>query len=165
MENKILIIIPTYNESENIKQLIDQILIIKKEANILVVDDNSQDGTGKIVDNLKRNEKRIHIIHREGKLGLGSAYMVGFKYGFKNNFDYIITMDADFSHDPKYIPDLIKKMDSVDICIGSRYTKGGYIKNWGLIRKAISRGANLLAQIHRIFYICLLFFSQKLFVF
>ncbi|MBU0580428.1 MAG: polyprenol monophosphomannose synthase [Candidatus Margulisbacteria bacterium] len=146
MKEKALVIVPTYNEADNIKQLIEKILSLKKEVEIIVVDDNSPDGTGKIVDDLKNNE-RVHLLKREGKLGLGSAYMAGFRYGFNNNFEYMITMDADFSHPPEKIPELINKMDSVDVCVGSRYVKGGIIKNWGPLRRAISRGANLLAQV------------------
>ncbi len=144
---KTLIIIPTYNEAENIQNITKRILEVKEDSTILVIDDNSKDGTGVIVDKLSNKDKRIHIIHRPKKLGLGSAYRAGFKYGLENKFDYIITMDADFSHNPKYIPLLINKMKDVDVCVGSRYVKGGKIKNWGIIRKAISRGANLLAQI------------------
>lgn len=147
MQKKVLVIIPTYNEAENIELLIDKIGSLEIKVDILVIDDNSRDGTGNIVEKIMKKNKRVHIIKRPSKLGLGSAYVAGFRYALEKKFDYVLTIDADFSHDPKYIPALVNKMDSVDICVGSRYAKGGHIKNWGFIRKSISRGANLLAQI------------------
>lgn len=147
VQKKSLVIIPTYNEADNIKSLINKIIFLKTDVDILVIDDNSQDGTGNIVEKMKSGNNRLHLMKRPGKMGLGSAYMDGFRYGLENGFDYIITMDADFSHPPEKISELISKMSSFDICVGSRYVKGSVIKNWGILRKSISRSANLLAQI------------------
>lgn len=146
---KTLIIIPTYNEKENIKKLIDNILIVLKKnqinGHILIVDDNSPDGTYKIIKGISNN--KVHLIKRAKKLGLGTAHISGFKYGLKKNFDLLMTMDADFSHNPLYIPNIIKLIKNNDVVIGSRYiTNGGTLK-WSLHRKITSKGANIFAQI------------------
>jgi glycosyltransferase involved in cell wall biosynthesis len=143
-----LIIIPTYNESGNIKKLITHILDLDKEFHVLVIDDNSPDSTGRIVEALAKDNIRIRAIHRPGKMGLGSAYIEGFKYALREGFKNILTMDADFSHNPRYIPGLVKTVEEkgADIAIGSRYVEGGKTVNWGITRKCISRSANLLAK-------------------
>lgn len=143
-----LIIIPTYNESENIRELIAQILVLNKEFYVLVVDDNSPDSTGKIVESLAKSNSRIRAIHRPRKMGLGSAHIEGFKLALREGYRNIITMDADFSHNPGYIPELIKTVEEkrADIAIGSRYIKGGETINWGKFRKFISHSANLMAK-------------------
>jgi len=146
-EESKIVIIPTYDEAENIKSLIQKINEVDPDLNILVVDDKSKDGTGDIVENLRKNKKNLNIIHRPRKLGIGSAHMAGFSYAINHEFDYIMTMDADFSHNPIYIPDILKKMEFTDICCGSRYIKGGGVKNWGPIRRMISKGANGLTKI------------------
>lgn len=147
---KLNIVIPTYNESENIKNLLESITGImeknKIDYKIIIVDDNSPDGTWQIVEEIMKNNKNIHLIKRAGKLGLGSAYIEGFKYAFGLNPDYIMSMDADFSHDPKYIPDFIEKIKYADIVVGSRYAKGGGV-SWKLHRRIMSKGANLMARI------------------
>jgi len=146
---KIAILIPTYNEGENITRLIERLSELKLDSNILIVDDGSPDGTGKIVEKLKEKYKNLHIIHREGKLGLGSAYIKGFKYIIENMLEVeaIQCMDADFSHNPKEIPNFIKKMQETncDVVLGSRYIKGGGV-NWAFHRTILSRGANLMAK-------------------
>jgi dolichol-phosphate mannosyltransferase len=147
MERKVLVIVPTYNEADNIRSLIEKTMSLETKVDALVVDDNSRDGTASIVEGMMKGNKRLHLLKRPGKMGLGSAYMAGFRYGIEQGFDYVITMDADFSHPPEKIPELVEKMDSVDVCVGSRYVKGSVIRNWGFIRKLISRSANLLAQI------------------
>jgi len=145
---KIGIVIPTYNESKNIPILIKKIIDLKLNTKIIIVDDNSPDGTGEIADNLaKKYKNKIFVIHRKGKLGLGTAHIAGYKRAIKFNCDLIFSMDGDLSHNPKYIPDFLKKInEGYDIVLGSRYVKGGdFSKN--IKRKIISRGANLFAKL------------------
>jgi dolichol-phosphate mannosyltransferase len=144
---KTLVIVPCYNEAVNIENLTTSIHESEQDVDILVIDDNSPDGTGNIVKKLQEKDKKLFLIEREGKLGLGSAYARGFKYALENDYNFIITIDADFSHNPKYIPGLIAQMPNVDICIGSRYVPGALIKDWGILRKIVSKSANKLAQI------------------
>jgi len=140
-----LVIVPTYNEAENIEPLIKKIFGFISSSNVLIIDDNSPDGTGTIVEKMKEKDKRISVIHRERKLGLGSACIEGFKFGIKNNYDLLITMDADFSHDPKDLPKFLEKInEGYDIVIASRYIKGGKIVNWGVYRKFTSKIANTI---------------------
>lgn len=143
-----LIIIPTYNESENIKELIKQILGLNQGLHILIVDDNSPDSTGRIVETLTRNNSRLSVIHRPRKMGLGSAHIEGFKFALKEGFRNILTMDADFSHNSAYLPELIKKVEEkgADVAIGSRYVDGGKTVNCSTFRKFISRSANFMAK-------------------
>lgn len=143
---RILIILPTYNEKENLEKLTGEILVLPNDIDILVVDDNSPDGTGKIADDLAAKDKRVKIIHRQGKLGLGTAYYTGFQYGFKNKYDLMMTMDCDFSHPPKYLPTIIKAAGNNDMVIGSRYIKGGGIEGWPAHRKLLSSTANFLVH-------------------
>ena len=147
-----LIIVPTYNEAENIKPLVEQIHALQAPADstieILVIDDNSTDGTGNIVKKLMTDHSRVHLLERPGKLGLGTAYLAGFAYALKGNYDYAFTMDADFSHNPSYIPKMLEMAmnNNADLVIGSRYVPGGGVRNWGIHRKALSRIANALAH-------------------
>lgn len=148
---KLSIIIPTYNERENIQLIINKIIENLKDTKIdfriIVVDDNSPDGTGKIVSEISKKNKRVFIVNREGKLGIGGAYTEGFKFSLKKlNPDLLITMDADLSHNPKYIPYIVNATKDYDVVIGSRYVRYGEIVNWGIVRKVISRGANILAK-------------------
>ena len=142
------IVIPTYNEALYIEKLISQILYLHPDFDILVVDDNSPDGTGKILDKLSGKSERIKVLHRGKKSGLGRAYVAGFMYILSSNnyYDRIIQMDADFSHDPKYLIDLINATESNDISLGSRYILGGRIARWNLFRKMISYTANIYAR-------------------
>jgi len=140
-ENK-LIIIPTYNEIENIEKLIKDIIMIDHTLDILIVDDNSPDGTGKLVEKLKEEYNNLILIHREGKLGLGTAYVTGFKYALQNGYSIIFEMDADFSHDPNEIPNFLKAIKDADLVIGSRYIKGVNVVNWPLSRLLLSYFAN-----------------------
>ena len=136
---KAMVVIPTYNESTNLPLIVDEILNVTPPLCVLVVDDNSPDGTGNIADELTRKyPERIHVLHRPGKMGLGSAYICGFKYALQWGADYIFEMDADFSHDPKYLPDFINKMNQFDLVIGSRYVNGISVVNWPLTRLALS---------------------------
>ena len=141
-----IVIIPTYNEAENISPLIERILNLEASVDVLVVDDHSPDGTGEVVDNIAANDPRIQVIHRQAKLGLGTAYTAGFMSALEQGYDRIITMDADFSHNPRYIPTLLKLTDEYDLAIGSRYVPGGGVRLWGLHRRLLSRGANLFAR-------------------
>jgi dolichol-phosphate mannosyltransferase len=143
-----LVVIPTYNEIENIIAIIEAILSQEIEPHVLVVDDNSPDGTAEIVRELqKSNPDKIHLLKREGKLGLGTAYIAGFKYGLANNYDYIFEMDADFSHKPKDLNRLYKAcVEGADMSIGSRYTKGGGVKNWPMDRLLLSYGASVYVR-------------------
>ena len=141
-----LVIIPTYNEKQNILRLSREVLGLSNDIHVLVVDDNSPDGTGQLVDEACLQQMRLHILHRPSKLGLGTAYKAGFHYALENKYDRAITMDADFSHKPEYIPQLIDKNQLFDIAIGSRYVPGGGTVNWGPHRKLISYTANFLAR-------------------
>jgi len=142
-----LIVVPTYNEIENIQPLIQAIFqVVPKEVEILVVDDGSPDGTGDLVDSLAKSDPRVHILHREKKMGLGKAYVAGFRWGLDQGFDVLFTMDADFSHDPKYLPTMLELIRSNEVVIGSRYVEGGGTLNWGLGRKILSRGGSIYAR-------------------
>ncbi|HQQ67263.1 MAG TPA: polyprenol monophosphomannose synthase [Candidatus Cloacimonadota bacterium] len=135
---KALLIIPTYNERENISRIISIVLEKKAELEVLIVDDNSPDGTAQIVKDLMASESRIHILERPGKMGLGSAYVQGFKYALEKGYDFILEMDADFSHNPDDVPRLIAAAQSTDLVIGSRYCNGVNIVNWPIKRLLIS---------------------------
>lgn len=143
----IRVIIPTYNEKENIGDLVQQILDLPIETGVIVVDDNSPDGTGQIVDKLAARDSRVGVIHRAGKLGLGTAYIAGFKKGLAEGADRLITMDADFSHHPTYIPPLVELSHYYHITIGSRYVPGGGVRNWEVSRRFLSWGANAFARV------------------
>lgn len=151
MNLKYLICIPTYNESENIKNILISISCLKlKNVNILIIDDNSPDKTSKIVKKIIRNKtlnNKIFVIDRKNKQGLGKAYITGFKWALKHNYDYILSMDADFSHHPKYLPKMIKKSKNYDVIIGSRYIKEGKIIGWPWFRYLNSWGANIFTRI------------------
>ncbi|MFB0526952.1 MAG: polyprenol monophosphomannose synthase [bacterium] len=143
---KSIIIIPTYNEKENIERLIEEIRKLNRNFHLLIIDDNSPDGTGRIADGLAEKHSVVSVIHRPAKLGLGTAYITGFKYALKNNYDFVFTMDADFSHQPKYLIDLLEKAKEYDLVIGSRYIENGGIQNWPLHRLILSRGANIYVR-------------------
>ncbi|MDX1524560.1 MAG: glycosyltransferase, partial [Anaerolineae bacterium] len=142
----ICVIVPTYNEKENITDLVEQILALGIEPHVLIVDDNSPDGTGQIADALAEQDTRVRVIHRSGKLGLGTAYIAGFKQALSEGADRLITMDADFSHDPSYIPALVALADHFHITIGSRYVPQGGVLNRGWQRRFLSWGANTFAR-------------------
>jgi len=142
-----LVVTPTYNEAENIEKFIDSVLSQGQEIEILVVDDNSPDGTGDIVAKLMSNNNRIHLIRRLSKMGLGTAYVEGFKYAIRNKYDFIFEMDADFSHNPDEIPNFLEKIKDYDLVIGSRYTNGVRIINWPIRRLILSYGANVYTRL------------------
>ncbi len=144
---KSIVVIPTYNEIENIENIINAVLNVNDQINVLVVDDNSPDGTSQKVIEMKSNNPRIHLITRAGKMGLGTAYCEGFQYALDNNFDYIMEMDADFSHNPDNIPRFLEEIEHNDLVIGSRYISGVNVVNWPLRRLILSYGSNLYARI------------------
>jgi dolichol-phosphate mannosyltransferase len=143
---KTLIIIPTYNESENLPALLESTFSYVPQTDILIVDDNSPDGTGELADKIALNDKRVRVLHRTGKLGLGTAYVAGFKYAVAQNYDAAFEMDADFSHDPKYLPAFLAAIENADLVIGSRYVPGGSTPNWSFSRRLISSCGNIFAR-------------------
>ena len=143
---KTLIIIPTYNELDNVRPLLQEIFSYVPNIDILIVDDNSPDGTGQLADEISGENPHVHVLHRAGKLGLGTAYIAGFKYAIERNYDAAFEMDADFSHDPRYLPDFLEAIENADLVIGSRYIPGGDTPNWSLLRRFISAGGNLFAR-------------------
>lgn len=148
MSSSIYIVIPTYNEKGNIEKLLSQIFNLEIEnLNVLVVDDGSPDGTGKIVENLRKVYTNLEILHRNKKQGLGMAYIAGFKEALARGADFVLQMDADLSHDPKYIPQLLKAVEHKDLVLGSRYTKGGGVTNWNLARRLVSRFGNIYTKV------------------
>ena len=142
-----LIIIPTYNEKENIRDITKAVLELPYDFNILVVDDNSPDGTGKIADELSTEDPRISVLHRPGKSGLGPAYIAGFRWGLERDYDLFFEMDADFSHRPSYLHDFMRKIEHADLVLGSRYISGVNVINWPLSRLLISYFANRYSMI------------------
>lgn len=144
--SKVLVFTATYNEADNIQSLIKEIFHYAPQVDVLVVDDGSPDGTGQILDEMVAADTRIQVIHRTGKLGLGTAHIRGMEYALANNYDVLITMDADFSHDPKYLPTMLQLMQTNDFVIGSRYMKGGGL-GYGFVRTFISKTANFLARL------------------
>jgi dolichol-phosphate mannosyltransferase len=164
-----LICIPTYNEIDNVQPIVESALAHTASlgggtsstgeldvspageldtVDVLVIDDNSPDGTGKKADELaQRHAPRVHVLHRPGKMGLGQAYVGGFRWGLERGYDALIEMDADFSHDPKYLPEMMRRLRTHDVVIGSRYVPGGGTVNWGIGRKVISRGGSLYSRL------------------
>ena len=141
-----LIIIPTFCEAENLDLMVSAILSLDAHFEILVVDDNSPDGTGQIADDLAQRLPAVHVLHRSGKLGLGSAYVEGFRWAIERGYDYVFEMDCDFSHDPKYLSQFLQGIASADLVVGSRYVQGGDTPNWGILRRFISFGGNAFAR-------------------
>jgi dolichol-phosphate mannosyltransferase len=145
--NRALVCIPTYNEADNLEPITQAVLKAEPRVDILVVDDNSPDGTGKIADALAAKEPRIRVLHREKKEGLGRAYLAAFRWALAEGYTYIIEMDADFSHDPRYLPGLLDAAEAgADLVLGSRYITGGGTVNWGIGRQVLSRGGSLYAR-------------------
>jgi len=145
---KITIVLPTYNEAENLPKLVSALFSLPLDVSILVVDDNSPDGTGQVADNLSRDfPGRVNVLKRAGKLGLRSAYLEGFDKAFETGADVVVQMDADFSHDPAVLIEMVHQIESCDVVIGSRYTNGGSLaKNWPVWRKALSAFGNTYAR-------------------
>ncbi len=144
IQRDIVIVIPTYNEAENIREIVSQILEVQPDADLLIVDDNSPDGTGRIADELAKTSLRIHVLHRQQKTGLGHAYVDGFRYilSRSNTYEYIIQMDADFSHAPEQLCVLLQAAQHNDVVVGSRYIPLGRVISWSFSRRLLSRLAN-----------------------
>lgn len=142
-----LVVVPTYNERENIPRLVPMILGQDPRLEILIIDDGSPDGTGEVADRLAADEPRLHVIHREGKLGLGTAYIAGFRWGLERDYDILFEMDADFSHDPAHLPQFLDAIREFDVVLGSRYLHGRVtVINWPMSRLLLSWFANLYAR-------------------
>jgi len=147
LPDRALVIVPTYNERFNIARLIPAILAQDPSLEILVVDDGSPDGTGAIVDSIAANNPRVHIIHREGKLGLGTAYIEGFRWALERKYDLVFEMDADFSHNPELLPEFLQMIKEADVVLGSRYQDGRVnVVNWPMSRLFLSYAANVYAR-------------------
>lgn len=144
---KKLVIIPTYNELENMKALLPVLLALPEQFDILVADDSSPDGTAQFVAEFSKNHSRVHLLLRQQKNGLGQAYIAGFKWGIERNYDALVEMDADFSHRPEDLVKLLQALESHPVVVGSRYVPGGMTVNWGLIRKMISRGGGIYSRL------------------
>lgn len=142
-----LVILPTYNEIENLPRIVPQILEVDPDLEVLVVDDDSPDDTGKEADRMAEVNPRLSVIHRASKMGLGSAYITGFKYGIEKGFDYLFEMDADFSHDAKYLKDFLREIKEADLVVGSRYLQGVNVINWPMSRLLLSYFANVYTRI------------------
>ncbi len=144
---KTVILIPTYNEGENIRGLIGQILELYPDMDILVIDDNSPDGTGRIAEQFCRQHQNVHVLHRKAKLGLAHAYQEGFAWVLQRDYDYLVLMDGDLSHHPRYISEMLKRIQNgADVVIGSRYARGGKAEAWALWRFLISRMGNIYSR-------------------
>jgi dolichol-phosphate mannosyltransferase len=136
----------TYNERDNLAPLVQEIRRTVPAADVLVLDDSSPDGTGRVAEELAKADPHVHVVHRPGKLGLGTGIVAAMRYAIEHNYDYFVNMDADFSHNPRYLPALLAGMERADIMIGSRYVPGGGVENWPLPRRLMSSGVNLLAR-------------------
>lgn len=143
---KPLVVVPTYNERENLPRLLDAVHEHLPSAHVLVVDDGSPDGTGEIADARAAADDRIHVLHRAGKLGLGTAYLTGFAWGLERDYTHIFEMDADFSHDPAMLPRFLEAAQEADVVLGSRWVRGGGTVGWPLKRRLLSRGGSLYAR-------------------
>lgn len=144
---RVLVIVPTYNEAENIAALIREVRNLDIDPEVLIIDDNSPDGTANIVKTIMERDPKVHLIERPKKMGLGSAYITGFKWALDRKFDVVVEMDADFSHDPKDIKRLVENLENCDAVIGSRYVKGVSVVNWPISRLLLSYFANLYARV------------------
>jgi dolichol-phosphate mannosyltransferase len=142
-----LVVIPTYNERVNLPLIVPNILQQDSRLEVLVVDDNSPDGTGQLADEMAAADSRIHVLHRPGKAGLGKAYLAGFRWALDRGYDFIFEMDADFSHDPKFLVDFLRAIEHADLVIGSRYRTGVNVINWPISRLLLSLGANQYAML------------------
>lgn len=143
---KALVCLPTYDERENLGPMVEAVLAAAPQADILVIDDNSPDGTGRLADELAARQPRIRVLHRAGKEGLGKAYLAGFAWALARDYGLVLEMDCDFSHDPRHLPELLAAAETADLVLGSRYVRGGGTVNWGLGRKLISLGGSLYAR-------------------
>jgi len=144
---KALVVIPTYNERENLTVLVRQIFAQGLSLEVLIIDDNSPDGTGAVADELAQVDPRVHVMHRAAKMGLGSAYVAGFRYALERDYDAVFEMDADFSHSPESLPVFLRELENADLVVGSRYLHGVTVVNWPLKRLVLSYGANVYSRV------------------
>ncbi len=144
---KALVIIPTYNERENLTELLRLIFALGLQLEVLIVDDNSPDGTGELADQMAAADSRVHVLHRAGKMGLGSAYVAGFRYALERDYEAIFEMDADFSHNPESLPVFLQELENADLVLGSRYLHGVTVVNWPLSRLILSYAANVYSRV------------------
>jgi dolichol-phosphate mannosyltransferase len=143
----VLVIIPTYNEADNIESVSGRVRKAVPDAHILIADDNSPDGTGKIADELAAHDGHIHVLHRPGKQGLGAAYLAGFRWGIDNGYGVLVEMDADGSHQPEELPRLLTALKGSDLVLGSRWVPGGRVVNWPQSRRLLSRGGSMYSRV------------------
>ncbi|RLL65694.1 polyprenol monophosphomannose synthase [Streptomyces sp. Z26] len=144
---KVLVIIPTYNEADNIQSVVGRVRSAVPDAHVLIADDNSPDGTGKIADELTVDDEQVHVLHRRGKEGLGLAYLAGFRWGIEHDYGVLVEMDADGSHQPEELPRLLTALKGADLALGSRWVPGGRIVNWPKSREFISRGGSTYSRL------------------
>ena len=146
MVERALVVVPTYNEAVNLPVIVPQILAQNPQVDVLIVDDNSPDGTGRLADQMAAADGRVHVLHRPGKGGLGKAYLAGFRWALERDYEFVFEMDADFSHDPKFLCDFLRAAQDADLVIGSRYKTGVNVINWPISRLLLSLGANQYAR-------------------
>jgi dolichol-phosphate mannosyltransferase len=144
---RVLVIIPTYNEAENVKPIVARVRASVPDAHVLIADDNSPDGTGELADDLAAADEQVHVLHREGKEGLGAAYLAGFRWGIDNDYDVLVEMDADGSHQPEELPRLLTALKGADLVLGSRWIPGGRVVNWPKSREYLSRGGSTYSRL------------------
>jgi glycosyltransferase involved in cell wall biosynthesis len=144
---RVLVVTPTYNERDNVEQIADRLHAAVPDADLLVVDDASPDGTGELADRLADRHDWLHVLHRAGKAGLGAAYVAGFRWAAEHDYDVVVEMDADGSHAPEQLPRLLAALDNADLVLGSRYVAGGEVVNWPRSRELLSRGGNLYTRL------------------
>jgi dolichol-phosphate mannosyltransferase len=144
---RVLVIIPTYNEAENVESIVGRVRSATPDVDILIADDNSPDGTGQIADRLAAADDHVHVLHREGKQGLGAAYLAGFAWGTEREYDVLVEMDADGSHQPEELPRLLDALADADLVLGSRWVPGGRVRNWPRSREILSRGGNTYTRL------------------
>jgi dolichol-phosphate mannosyltransferase len=142
-----LVVMPTYNERENLPQIVPLVLAQDPGIHVLIVDDNSPDGTGELADKLAGENERVHVVHRPGKQGLGTAYIAGFKWALERDYEYVFEMDSDFSHNPEHIPQFLEAAQEYDLVLGSRYLRGVTVVNWPMSRLLLSYFANKYARV------------------
>ncbi|MCT2588483.1 polyprenol monophosphomannose synthase [Streptomyces sp. N2-109] len=142
----VLVIIPTYNEADNVRPVVERVRAAVPEAHVLVADDNSPDGTGKIADELAAEDEQVQVLHRQGKEGLGAAYLAGFRWGIEHGYGTLVEMDADGSHQPEELPRLLTALRGADLVLGSRWVPGGRVVNWPKHREFISRGGSMYSR-------------------
>ncbi|MGI8879600.1 MAG: polyprenol monophosphomannose synthase [Jatrophihabitans sp.] len=146
-EQRVLVVIPTYNERDNIRQIIDRLFTANPDVDALIVDDGSPDGTGALVDALVADDDRVHVLHRREKAGLGAAYIAGFGWALQGEYDVIVEMDADGSHAPEQLPHLLTALADADVVLGSRWVRGGKVANWPMTRAVLSVGGNVYTRL------------------